>query len=377
MTGLVKGWCPGALRPMEAGDGLVARIRPHGSRLTVEQARGLADLAQRHGSGLIDLGSRAHLQLRGIRQPELPALWQGLTDLSLMDADVGAEARRNILTTPIWQDGKTAQVVAALEMALLGSDLDLPPKFGFAVDCGPRVVLGDASADIRIERAEASLIIRADGMALGAPVTPDDAARRAVDLARWFATHRGEHRRMAALIASGVIPPLDTTTPPLTGPALLPGPTPYGLCLGLPFGQLNADTLRHLAVAPLRLTPWRAIVVEGVATLPPHPGLITDPADPLLRVAACTGAPDCASASVHTRELARRLAPMVPPDALLHVSGCAKGCAHPRRADVTLTGRDGRFDLIRNGAPGDPPLTPALRPDQLPEILRGQFAPPL
>ncbi len=24
----VKGWCPGALRPMESGDGLVVRVRP-------------------------------------------------------------------------------------------------------------------------------------------------------------------------------------------------------------------------------------------------------------------------------------------------------------------------------------------------------------
>ncbi len=29
MTGWeIKGWCPGALRPMQSGDGLVVRIRP-------------------------------------------------------------------------------------------------------------------------------------------------------------------------------------------------------------------------------------------------------------------------------------------------------------------------------------------------------------
>ena len=33
-----KGWCPGALRPMESGDGLIARIRPRGGRLSAAAA---------------------------------------------------------------------------------------------------------------------------------------------------------------------------------------------------------------------------------------------------------------------------------------------------------------------------------------------------
>jgi precorrin-3B synthase len=41
-----------------------------------------------------------------------------------------------------------------------------------------------------------------------------------------------------------------------------------------------------------------------------------------------------------------------------HVSGCEKGCAHPRQAPITLVARDGRYDLIRDGKPSD---TPAFR----------------
>ena len=153
MTGSVKGWCPGALRPMETGDGLVVRVRPHGSRLTVVQAVALADLARDHGSGLIDLGTRAHLQLRGVRAASLPALHTALSTLGLLDPDAQAEARRNILTTPVWQGDETPQLVAALEAALAAAP-PLPPKFGFAVDTGARAVLGEASADIRIERGQ-------------------------------------------------------------------------------------------------------------------------------------------------------------------------------------------------------------------------------
>ena len=62
----IKGWCPGALRPMQSGDGLVVRVRPFGGRLDAAQATGLAALAERYGNGLIDLTGRANLQVRGV-----------------------------------------------------------------------------------------------------------------------------------------------------------------------------------------------------------------------------------------------------------------------------------------------------------------------
>ena len=64
----IKGWCPGALRPMLSGDGLVVRVRPYGGRLDATQAAGLADLAERYGNGLIDVTSRANLQIRGVSE---------------------------------------------------------------------------------------------------------------------------------------------------------------------------------------------------------------------------------------------------------------------------------------------------------------------
>ncbi len=377
MSGSVKGWCPGALRPMETGDGLVVRVRPHGSRLTVAQALGLADLAEAHGNGLIDLGSRAHLQLRGVRAAGLPGLHEALAGLGLLDPDPESEARRNILTTPAWQGAETLRLVADLEAALAAAP-PLPPKFGFAVDTGAQAVLGGASADIRIERGQdGGLILRADGVPMGDPVRRETAALRAVGLAHWFAAHCGALTRMARLVAAGTTPPWRGTVPPRTGAPLPPGATPFGACRALPFGQMSAGTLRHLAVAPLRLTPWRSVVAEGAAGLPPHPDLIADPADPLLRVAACTGAPGCAAASVETRALARQLAVLVPEGRFLHVSGCAKGCAHPRAADATLTGREGRFDLIPDGPAGGTPTATGLTDDQIPDLLRGHLAPPL
>ena len=40
----VKGWCPGGLRPMASGDGLIIRVRPWCGAFTLEQAAGLAEI---------------------------------------------------------------------------------------------------------------------------------------------------------------------------------------------------------------------------------------------------------------------------------------------------------------------------------------------
>ena len=47
---VVKGYCPGALRPMMSGDGLVVRVRPFNGRLRRAQADGIATLAAAHGN---------------------------------------------------------------------------------------------------------------------------------------------------------------------------------------------------------------------------------------------------------------------------------------------------------------------------------------
>jgi precorrin-3B synthase len=94
------------------------------------------------------------------------------------------------------------------------------------------------------------------------------------------------------------------------------------------------------------------LLVEGPG--PHHLGLITDATDPRLRVTACTGAPGCPQALQPTRDLARALAPQVPPGQHLHVSGCAKGCAHPKPADLCLVATASGFDIIPNGRAQDP-----------------------
>ncbi|MDP4032356.1 MAG: precorrin-3B synthase [Pseudorhodobacter sp.] len=365
---IIQGWCPGALRPMLSGDGLVVRLRPHCGRLSSDQAAGIAALARAHGNGVIDLSARANLQLRGVTPAAHPALIEGLRSLGLIDVSAEVEARRNIVVTPFWTVGDgTATLAAGLTQALAGADAPaLPGKFGFALDTGPAPVLRQTAADIRLERQpEGGLIVRADGCAMGAPVTQATAVATALALAHWFVASGGARDgrgRMAAHIARGVAPPAAFTTvraaPWTTHPTPGPGTYPLGQMVGFAFGQMSAETLAALAeLGPLRVTPWRLLLIEALtaapASAPDLTGLITAPDDPMLRVFACTGAPGCPQAHQPTRPLARALAPHIPPGSTAHVSGCAKGCAHPGRATLTLVAQPQGFAVLRKGAPAD------------------------
>lgn len=373
----VQGWCPGALRPMMSGDGLVVRVRPQAGRLTPTQAAGIAAAARHHGNGLIDLSARGNVQLRGVSTASHPALIADLRAFGLIDADAADEARRNLLVTP-FADAATDALAARLGAALSQMP-QLPGKFGFAVDTGTAPVFGGIAGDIRFERAaDGGILLRCEGAALGAPVTEAEAADAAVALARWFVAAGGVsdgRGRMAALIGRGVRPEgalAGMVAPAAAAPVAAPGLVAEGALVGFAFGQMTADTLAALAaLGPLRITPWRMVLIEGVQTLPKLPGLILAADDPIRRVEACSGAPACLQALAPVRDLAARLAPDVPAGKLLHVSACAKGCAHPGRADLTLVATAEGFDLIRNGTAHDTPDRRALAPTTI--DLKGLF----
>ncbi|GGH32940.1 precorrin-3B synthase [Cribrihabitans marinus] len=365
---LVKGWCPGAHRPMMSGDGLVVRVRPRLARLTSAQVLGLCAAAQRYGNGTIDLTNRANLQLRGVAEEAHGALLDDLSGLDLVDAEPGLETRRNILVSPFWQPGDVTERLATALLNRLAELPDLPAKFGFAIDTGTTRFLSGDPADIRLETGETGLILRADCAGTGTPVTEATAIDRLIDLARWFAAqHSPETRRMARLLRTIPLPEHFTGDAP--GPATgrpAPGETPPGPCYGAPFGQLPARALARLTEASgaraLRVTPWRLFLLEG-GRAAPSDIFVNTGNTPLLTTDACAGAPLCPQAQVETREIARRLAPHVAGS--LHVSGCAKGCARQTPADVTLVGRNGKFDLVKAGRAGDEPCRTGLDPETL------------
>jgi precorrin-3B synthase len=157
---------------------------------------------------------------------------------------------------------------------------------------------------------------------------------------------------------------------------------PYGdgaegaVLLAPAFGQLQAPQLAALADlaerwgdGSLRPTPWKSLAIAGVARRDERflrdqahqIRIIADPEDSRLGIVTCIGAPACGRASVDTHAAASALAASRrADDPLLHLSGCAKGCAHPGPAAVTLVGESGRFAFVRNGRPGDAPVARGL-----------------
>lgn len=370
----VKGWCPGAYKPMMSGDGLIVRVRPFFARLTAAQVSGLCTLAQRYGNGFLDLTNRANLQIRGVGEGVLDALLQDLDDLNLLDETPALESRRNILVTPFWSAGDETEALVARLLNSLAQLPDLPAKFGFSVDTVAAPLLTTASADIRIERSAGGIIVRADGADLGRLVPMDAVVTAVHDFATWFAAHkRPEDRRMASVLAHTQPPKAWRQTPPLAAASPpIPGAHQQGALFGAAFGQIDAAALSKLiletgAIA-LRVTPWRLFLLEG-ADMVHHDAFVTTPDDPLLQVDACPGAPFCTSATVDTRSLARALAGAQ--TGSLHVSGCAKGCARRDAADTTIVGRDGRFDLVRRGHAWDAPEKSGLLPQDLLKELTG------
>ena len=353
---------------MLSGDGWVVRVRPHAGRLTLAQAAGIAALAHQYGNGMMDLTSRANLQLRGVTPQAHAPLVQGLHALGLLDSSAEVEARRNILVNPFWQrDDGMQQIATTLAEALAAPDAPaLPGKFGFAVDCGAQAVLRASSADIRIERGPGGYLVCADGYATGACVSAEEVVPTAMALAHWFLA-QGRGTRMAALAPHHALPERFQTalvaSPSASQPQ--PGPVTAGWLVGLEFGQLQADTLAALStLGALRMTPWQMLLINGLQHAPKISGLVTQAHDARLRVVACTGAPGCLQAAAATRPLARALAPSVPAGQLLHVSGCSKGCAHPP-ATLTLVATPAGFNLIRHGTAASPPDLLALPPETI------------
>ena len=69
--------CPGILRPHQAADGAMMRVRVPGGQTSGAALGALAQIARRYGSGLLQLTSRGSIQVRGLpampRRPRWPS----------------------------------------------------------------------------------------------------------------------------------------------------------------------------------------------------------------------------------------------------------------------------------------------------------------
>ena len=304
---MIRGWCPTVHAPMPSGDGLLVRVKPFGGHLPAASLRALADAVTAYGNGVVELTGRGNLQVRGVH--DAAGFARAAVAAGLADADPAREARRNVVAVPPCDDA----VVTEAE-ALLADTAGLPAKFCV-------VVVGEA---VFLDGERVSL-------------------RQAL-----IATEFAKRGRF-------LLPPAGGEAGPMMTPMPVPPSAPIGQhLLYPPFGQIAAAALAHLAdhTPAVRTTPWRAFLSPR-----PVPGWATTPGS----IVACPGGPACASGTVPARADAARL--LAAGFAGLHVSGCAKGCAHSGPA-TTLVGRDGRYDLVQQGRASDTPQHLGLTLDE-------------
>ncbi|MHB8695303.1 MAG: precorrin-3B synthase [Solirubrobacteraceae bacterium] len=344
--------CPGVLRLHEAEDGLLARVRLPGGRIGPSGLTAVAALARR-GNGIVELTSRASLQIRGLAADD-SEVGAGLLSAAGLLPSLTHERVRNILASPLAGRhpdslAQTDELVVELDKALCADPVfaELSGRFLFAVDDGAGLI-GHA-ADLTL------VATGSDRFRLGArEVDRVDAVPALLAAAR--GTTRGGSETSRASIAGplrtpdrgGIAAPL--RTPGLGALAQSDGLVAVTVMPKL--ARLDPDTLDAIGGivrtlgSDLRLSTARTLTVvdvnaelagELLVALEQF-GLISDPESGWVGLTACAGKGACAKARFDVRaEATRRAAERSDGRGGLpgeHWAGCERHCGRPEGVQV-------------------------------------------
>jgi sulfite reductase beta subunit-like hemoprotein len=368
--------CPGVLRLHAAADGQLARVRLPGGRLGARALAALAEAA-RLGNDIVELTSRAGLQVRGLPDGCADALASVLARGGLLPS-LAHDRVRNILAAPLAGRGPAALapvdgIVAELDRALCAdaSLAELSGRFLFAVDDGTRA-LDPLRADVELIAERDVFRLRLDGLTTSLAVAPADAPEVALRAARGFLALRDEDgdgawrvrdldggaRRLAQHLGlvAGTLPAeaggggtrrlgVHIQRDGLLAVAVLP-----------PLARLDSAQLLRLAElggslgVDVRVSPWRtltfvdvpAYAAAGLLADLEEIGLVASSASGWAGLSACAGLGACARARTDVRAAAARRA--LVRDATSpteHWSGCERRCGEPPGAGIRFVAGPG------------------------------------
>lgn len=336
--------CPGVLRLHQAADGMLARVRLPGGRIDARGLDGLADAATL-GNGLIELTSRAGVQIRGLSQAVADRCAEVLAAAGLLPSRTH-ERVRNILASPLAGRhprslAQTDDLVAALDRELCADEglAALSGRFLFAVDDGAGLIghpadvtlvatgpqrfrLGDAEVS-RERTVEAALAVASGLLSRGPAGAAFRGAAQPTRPARWPAL--GALRQSDGRCALIVTPRL----------ARLDGVTLRALA-GL-LSRYHTD-LRLSTRKTLTLVDLPPSAADAALSALTSMGLIADPRSGWVGLTACAGKGACAGARFDVRAAATERAAEreaggggFPPE---HWVGCERNCGRPADAVV-------------------------------------------
>lgn len=282
--------CPGVLRLHHAADGHLARVRLPGGRLCPAQLQAVARASQL-GNGIVELTSRANLQLRGLpgdAGSELAVLLAG----GRMFPSPAHDRVRNVIASPL--AGRhpdsltdTDPVVEALDRGLCAEPMlaELPGRFLFAVDDGSRLALGHG-ADVTLSARDAHTFqVLIAETAIEGRLTAEAAVRLVLAIARAFLAERTSAGSMAWRVAEledGVVRVARRVGVELSAAQAIAGrgPLAVGRQVGrdgllaitalVRSGRLEPGAVARLAslaeahALEVRVSPWRRLTVPDL-----------------------------------------------------------------------------------------------------------------
>jgi precorrin-3B synthase len=386
-----RGACPALSAPMRTGDGLLIRLSPVDGGLSPKQLIGLCDSASRHGNGTIEITARGSFQFRGFSDASA-ALFADEVDRLGISVRTGVPVEVSPLAGMDPHElANPVPVADAIrrEIGVAGLAPRLGPKVSVVVDGGGQISLDAISADVRLVANHAG-----GGTAWSVSIAGNDmtatrigsfgeaeAVRIALKILTEIAT-LGRDARAANLLDSGHLQRFSSALPPSVLPhgrrqqphnLLSLTDNRHALPISLPFGHTDAAALAKLGqvaeatgISDIRPAPDRTLLLicdrsGGAETMRQEAkrlAFITDRSDPRKNIAACPGAPACASGKIAARAIATELAETleVGTDLSIHVSGCEKGCARQAVADIAIVGGENGAGLVVNGTPRSAPL---------------------
>jgi precorrin-3B synthase len=390
-----RGACPALSAPMQTGDGLLVRLNPVAGGLSPTQLAGLCEAADAFGNGVVEVTSRGSLQLRGLTESSALLLAQAIDRLGI-SVRTGVPVQTGVLAGLDPSESADSSALAENIRAGIiqaGLEVRLGPKVSVVVEGGGRTGLQDVAADVRLTavRDEASaqwrIAVAGDaatartlGFVRGDEVAGNAALALLSEIAAMGREARARDLDEARLVSVPGGLEVGGSTPSGNSAGSLIGVVDLKDCkvavgIALPFGHATAkllkafaETAKTLGVEDIRPAPGRTLVAicgtaagaEALQKTAETLDFVTSRDDPRTMISACPGAPDCASGYIPARkfaaEIAGKYSGLLDGSMHLHVSGCAKGCAHPGKAELTMAGSEAGTGLVVGGTARDEPL---------------------
>jgi len=400
--------CPGLYRMPMAADGHICRIKLEQGRISSCQWRILAQAAADDGNGIIEITTRANIQLRGVKSSRIDSLSHILEQAGFAPKDPNGDDVRNVMVHPTAgfdRRGDKRILALAQEISTLlqinRRYQTLSPKFSLLLDGGEACAMLHHHHDIWLCICDGGKNI-AFGLASRPPLVAETQKTHVtlgkvafakgkelvfalVDLLLDVRFGAPEITRMKHLVKVMEVKKIVGFLAN-KGVQLQPAADFYReriqdfsylgihetaknsrfyLGVKAPLGRLTPHSCTLLADLAdktaanhiMRLTPWQGIIfpdcrldeAQKLADTLMASGFISDVRQPLARMMCCCGLDACHSARADVRRDAHFLAHALEkhPLPLIHLSACGKSCAANEATPITLVAvNDQHYDLF-------------------------------